>query len=215
LVVGANQSWVKYRCISAYILMPYLRCRYLYISFTYCIYALFTLSLLTNHKCTQPCYFPLLLKSVAQMKKMDWNSSTRSSRLRVAPVAIPMVLWSFCYFISLRVDIVLKYIIYVIIILYIHDIWLSVDTFGRMCGTIEPGSCIRWVLDFGIKIRYDRLLRWELSHYHFCHCSTCQLWGTGKSHNYPSKRGRIDIKIDVFALSIWLDRAYVEQVPLD
>jgi hypothetical protein len=25
---------------------------------------------------------------------MDWNSSTRSSRLRVSPVAVPMVLWS-------------------------------------------------------------------------------------------------------------------------
>jgi hypothetical protein len=24
-----------------------------------------------------------------------------------------------------------------------------------MCGTIDPGSCIRWVLDFSIKTRYD------------------------------------------------------------
>jgi hypothetical protein len=24
-----------------------------------------------------------------------------------------------------------------------------------MCGTIDPGSCIRWVLDFGIKTGYD------------------------------------------------------------
>jgi hypothetical protein len=24
-----------------------------------------------------------------------------------------------------------------------------------MCGTIDPGSCIRWVLGFGIKTRYD------------------------------------------------------------
>jgi hypothetical protein len=48
----------------------------------------------TNHKCTQPCYFSLLLKRAAQMEKMDWNSSTRSSRLRVTPVAIPMELWS-------------------------------------------------------------------------------------------------------------------------
>jgi hypothetical protein len=54
----------------------------------------------TNNKCTQPCYFPLLLKPAAQKEKMDWNSLTRSSRLRVAPVAIPMVLWSlslFCF----------------------------------------------------------------------------------------------------------------------
>jgi hypothetical protein len=68
-------------------------------------YALFTLSLhlhiiyllqllSTNQKCTQPCYFPLLLKPAAQKEKMDWNSSTRSSRLRVTPVAVPVVLWS-------------------------------------------------------------------------------------------------------------------------
>jgi hypothetical protein len=42
----------------------------------------------------------------------------------------------------LRVILVFKDIIYVIIILYIHDIWLSVSTFGRMCGTIDLGSCI-------------------------------------------------------------------------
>jgi hypothetical protein len=48
----------------------------------------------TNHKCTQPCYFPLLLKPAAQKEKVDWNSSTRSSRLRVIPVAVPVVLWS-------------------------------------------------------------------------------------------------------------------------
>jgi hypothetical protein len=43
-----------------------------------------------NHKCTQPYYFSLLLKPAAQKEKMDWNPSTRSSRLRVAPVAIPV-----------------------------------------------------------------------------------------------------------------------------
>jgi hypothetical protein len=46
----------------------------------------------TNHKCTQPCYFPLLLKLAAQKEKMDWNSLTMSSRLRVAPVDVPVVL---------------------------------------------------------------------------------------------------------------------------
>jgi hypothetical protein len=29
---------------------------------------------------------------------MDWNSLTRSSRLRVAPVVVPMVLWSLLLF---------------------------------------------------------------------------------------------------------------------
>jgi hypothetical protein len=56
-----------------------------------CIIILFLHLLSNNHKCTQPCYFPLLLKPAAQ-KKMDWNSLMRSSRLRVAPVAIPVEL---------------------------------------------------------------------------------------------------------------------------
>jgi hypothetical protein len=56
------------------------------------IYFLHLLS--TNHKYTQPCYFLLLLKPAAQKEKMDWNSSMRSSRLRVAPVVVPVVLWS-------------------------------------------------------------------------------------------------------------------------
>jgi hypothetical protein len=73
--------------ISTYSLMPYLPCHNLYISFI----LLHLLS--TNHKCTQPCYFPLLLKPAAQ-KEMDWNSSMRSSRLRVTLVAVPVVLWS-------------------------------------------------------------------------------------------------------------------------
>jgi hypothetical protein len=58
-----------------------------------CIIILFLHLLSTNHKCTQPCYFPLLVKPTTQKGRMDWNSSTRSSRLRVAPVVVPMVLW--------------------------------------------------------------------------------------------------------------------------
>jgi heme/copper-type cytochrome/quinol oxidase subunit 4 len=59
------------------------------------IYFLHLLS--TNHKCTQPCYFPLLLKPAAQKENMDWNSSM-SSRLCVALVAVPVVLWSLLLF---------------------------------------------------------------------------------------------------------------------
>jgi hypothetical protein len=59
-----------------------------------CIIILFIHMLNINHKCTQPCYFLLLLKPAAQKEKMVWNSSMRSSRLRVAPVAVPMELWS-------------------------------------------------------------------------------------------------------------------------
>jgi hypothetical protein len=36
-----------------------------------CIIILFLHLLSTNHMCTQPCYFPLLLKPVAQKEKMD------------------------------------------------------------------------------------------------------------------------------------------------
>jgi hypothetical protein len=77
-----------YRCISAY---PFVTVLPLLLP---CIIILFLHMLSTNHKCNQPCYFPLLLKPVAQKERMDWNSSTRSSRLRVAPVVIPVVLWS-------------------------------------------------------------------------------------------------------------------------
>jgi hypothetical protein len=69
-----------------------------YVITLHIIYFLHLLS--TNHKCTQPCYFPMLVKPAAQKEKMDWNSSMRSSRLRVTPVAVPMVLWSlplFCF----------------------------------------------------------------------------------------------------------------------
>jgi hypothetical protein len=81
LIIG-----VKYRCISVYhfttvlfLLLP-------------CIIILFLHLLSTNHKCTQPCYFLLLLKPAAQKEKMDWNSLMRSSRLHVALVAVPLEL---------------------------------------------------------------------------------------------------------------------------
>jgi hypothetical protein len=54
-----------------------------------------------------------------------------------------MWLWSLPLFRFAESALVFKDINYVIIILYICDIWLSVSTFGRMCGTIDPGSCIR------------------------------------------------------------------------
>jgi hypothetical protein len=57
-----------------------------------CIIILFLHLLSTNHKCTQPFYFPLLLEFATQKEKMDWNSSTRSFRLCVTPVIIPVEL---------------------------------------------------------------------------------------------------------------------------
>jgi hypothetical protein len=61
-------------------------------------YHLFLHLLSTNHKCTQPCYFPVLLKPAAQKEKMEWNSSMRSFRLCAAPVVVPVVLWSLSLF---------------------------------------------------------------------------------------------------------------------
>jgi hypothetical protein len=102
-----------YKCISAYsfitllsLLLP-------------CIIILFLHLLSTNQKCTQPCYFPLLLKPAAQKDGMDWNSSSRSSWLRVAPVVVPVVLWSLLLFCSAESDHSLRDTIYVIIILYL------------------------------------------------------------------------------------------------
>jgi hypothetical protein len=43
-------------------------------------------------------YSTLLFSPAAQKEKMDWNSSTRSSRLHVAPVAVPVELWSLSLF---------------------------------------------------------------------------------------------------------------------
>jgi hypothetical protein len=59
-----------------------------------CIIILFLHLPSTNHKCTQPSYFLLLLKPAAQKETMEGNSLMRSSRLRVAPVTVPMELWS-------------------------------------------------------------------------------------------------------------------------
>jgi hypothetical protein len=42
--------------------------------------------------------FFLLLKPTAQKEKMDWNSSMRSSRLRVVPVDVPVELYSLSLF---------------------------------------------------------------------------------------------------------------------
>jgi hypothetical protein len=98
-----------YRCISAYYFITVLSL------LLPCITILFLHLLSTNYKYTQSYYFPLLLKPAAQKERMDWNSSTRSSRLRVALIVVPVVLWS----LSLRIVIVIRDTIYVIIILYL------------------------------------------------------------------------------------------------
>jgi hypothetical protein len=75
--------------ISAIFAYPFITVLSLLLSY---IIILFLHLLSTNHKCTQPYYFSLVLKPATQKKKMDWNSSTMSSRLRGVPVAIPMEL---------------------------------------------------------------------------------------------------------------------------
>jgi hypothetical protein len=84
-----------YRCISTY---PFITVLFLLLP---CIIILFLHLLSTNDKCTQHCYFPLLLKPAAQKERMDWTSSMRSSRLHVV---VPVVLWS----LPLRIIIVFR-----------------------------------------------------------------------------------------------------------
>jgi hypothetical protein len=120
-----------------------------------CIITLFLHLLGTNHKCTQPCYFPPLLKPTAQKEKMDWNSSSKSSRLRVAPVAVPVELWSLPLFLFIES----RHSLYSHYLCNNYSLFMTFGylwtLLGRICGTIDSGSCIRWVLGFGIKIGYD------------------------------------------------------------
>jgi hypothetical protein len=100
-----------YRCISAYsfitvlsLLLP-------------CIIILFLHLLSTNHKCTQPCYFPLLLKQLLRRR-----GSTGILRRGVLGYVLPRLSFLWCYgvfrcSVLLRVVIVFRGIIYVIIII--------------------------------------------------------------------------------------------------
>jgi hypothetical protein len=151
------------RCISAFNLMPYLPYCYLYESFIYCTCSVPTISVL--NLAIFPCYSNLLLR------RRRWTRILRRGVLGYVLPRLPF-LWCygvFHYSISLRVILVFKDLIYVIIILYTCDIWLSVDTFGCVCGTIDPGSCIRWVLGFGLKTGYDTA---RFASTHFVNLST-------------------------------------------
>jgi hypothetical protein len=122
-----------------------------YISFISCTCWVPTISIL--NLAIFPCYSNLLVR------RRRWIEILRRGVLGYASPRLPF-LWCYVVFhcsVSPRVALVFKDINYVIIILYIYDTWLSVSTFGRMCGTIDPGSCIRWVLGFGIKTGYDIL----------------------------------------------------------
>jgi hypothetical protein len=117
-------------CISAYNPMSCLPYHYLYISFVYCTCWVPTISVL--NLAIFPCYSNLLLR------RRRWIVILRRG---VLGYMLPQLLFLwfyrvFRYSVSLRVVLVFKDIIYVIIILYIRDIWLSVSTFGHMCGTL-------------------------------------------------------------------------------
>jgi hypothetical protein len=101
-----------YRCISAYhfttvlsLLLPHI------------IFLLLHL-LSTNHKCTQPCYFPYY--SNLLLRRRRWTGILRWGVLGYVLPRLPF-LWSygvFRYSISLRVIIIFRGITYVLIILY-------------------------------------------------------------------------------------------------
>jgi hypothetical protein len=110
-------------------------------SFIYCTCWVPTISVL--NLAIFSCYTNLLLR------RRKWTGILRRGVLCYVLLRLSFM-W--CY----GVVLVFKDIIYVIIILYTHDIWLSVNSFARMCGTIDPESCIRWVLGFSIKTGYDR-----------------------------------------------------------
>jgi hypothetical protein len=58
----------------------------------YHAYHYFLHLLSTNHKCTQPCYFPMLLKPVAQKLKEILDSSMRSPKRAITPGQLPVEL---------------------------------------------------------------------------------------------------------------------------
>jgi hypothetical protein len=118
---------------------------YLYTSFISCTCWVPTISVL--NLTIFPCYSNLLLR------RRWWVGILQRGVLGYESPRLPF-LWCYGVFrcsVSQRVVLVFKrhylcnnYTLY-------YDIWLSMSTFGRMCETIDPGSCIRWVLGFGIK----------------------------------------------------------------
>jgi hypothetical protein len=60
----------------------------------YLEYYLFLHLLSTNRKCTQSCYFPLLLKPAAQKLKKTWSTLMWCSRPAITTGRLPVELWS-------------------------------------------------------------------------------------------------------------------------
>jgi hypothetical protein len=108
LIIGE----VMYRCISAY---PFIIVLSLLLP---CIVILFLHLLSTNHKCTQPCYFPCYSNLLPR-----WRGWTGILRRGVLGYVLPQLSFLWCYgvfryFVPPRIIIVFRDTIYVIIILY-------------------------------------------------------------------------------------------------
>jgi hypothetical protein len=137
-----------YRCISSYPFIIVYPCYYLalwFYSYTCWVPIITVLSLAIF-----PCYSNLLLR------RRGWTGILRRGVLGYVLSRLSFM-WSYGVFrcsVPLRIVIVFRDTIYVIIILYSWHL-LSVNIFGRMCGTTDPGSCIWWVLGFDIKTGYD------------------------------------------------------------
>jgi hypothetical protein len=105
-----------------------------------------------------PCYSNLLLR------RRGWTGILRWGVLGYVLRRLSF-LWCygvFRYSVPLRVIIVFRNIIYVIIIILYSWYLIICEPFWPMCGTIDPGSCIRWVHGFGIKTGYDTSLGEDL-----------------------------------------------------
>jgi hypothetical protein len=131
------------------ILLQFYTYCYLALSFYLCTYWVPIISVL--NLVIFPCYSNLLLRRRRLTGILRWE---------VLGYVLPWLpfLWSYEVFhcsVSLRVIIVFRDITHVIIILYSWHL-IIYEHFGCMCGTINLGSCIRWVLGFGIKTGYDR-----------------------------------------------------------
>jgi hypothetical protein len=108
------------------------------ISFIFCTCWIPTISVL--NLAIFPYYSNLLLR------RRRWTGILQRGVLGYALPQLPFM-WGYGVFrcsISLEVILVFKDNIYVIIILYNHDIWLSVSTFSRMCEIIDSGSEPGW-----------------------------------------------------------------------
>jgi hypothetical protein len=121
-------------------------------------YYLFLHFLSTNHKYTQPCYSNLPLRRRRWIEILRWG---------VLGSALPQVPFLWCY--GVFRSFVSQESHFSLLRHYLCNKYTLFMTFGYlltllvcMCWTIDPGSYIRWVFGFGIKIGYGK--KWYQSH---------------------------------------------------